>query len=367
MAPSSLQAGTVVLTHFASPYQVELFDEVAKANAGSFTVYYIHRTHPARGWRGSEPKHHAMFLNEDIKALTRAIEDFRSAPLAIFNFYNEAPAPELLRARVESGLPWCFWGERPGFNHPLLGRLARRLKLRALHRSSSPIWGIGRFAVHAYQREFGVDRAYHDIPYFSDLSRFQKINRPSDGAVGNRMILFSGALIHRKGVDLLARAFARLAGEFPNVRLKVVGDGELRPQMERTLQRATARVEFLGFKDWPDLPSAYASADVLCVPSRYDGWGLVVPEGLASGVPVIATDRTGAAIEFVRNSKNGWLIRAGDEVALYAALREAASLPAEQLAAMSAAARASVAGHSLENGAARFLAASRDAVANWTN
>jgi glycosyltransferase involved in cell wall biosynthesis len=67
-------------------------------------------------------------------------------------------------------------------------------------------------------------------------------------------------------------------------------------------------------------------ADVLCVPSRYDGWGLVVPEGLASGLPVIATDRMGAALEFVENGRNGWLIPAGDGSAVNA-MREAALMP----------------------------------------
>ena len=76
------------------------------------------------------------------------------------------------------------------------------------------------------------------------------------------------------------------------------------------------RVEFTGFKDWDELPELYASADVLCVPSRYDGWGLVVPEGLASGLPVIATDRMGAALEVYSNGVNGWLIPASDESAI---------------------------------------------------
>ena len=41
------------------------------------------------------------------------------------------------------------------------------------------------------------------------------------------------------------------------------------------------RVQFTGFRDWEDLPAEYGKADVLCVPSLHDGWGLVVPEGLA--------------------------------------------------------------------------------------
>src|SRR5207302_9582270 len=113
------------------------------------------------------------------------------------------------------------------------------------------------------------------------------------------------------------------------------------------------------------LAPAYAAADVLCVPSRYDGWGLVVPEGLAAGLPVIATDRMGAAVEFLETGRNGWLILAGDEQSLYQALREAAVLPAECLTALSAAARATVENHTLRHGAQRFLAAAAEAITNW--
>ena len=187
----------------------------------------------------------------------------------------------------------------------------------------------------------------------------------SERAVGERVFLFSGSLIHRKGVDLLGRAFLRLARQLSNVRLRVLGEGELCGPLERMLQPVRDRVNFLGFKDWLELPNCYAAADVLCVPSRYDGWGLVVPEGLASGLPVIGTDHMGAAIEFIETGRNGWLVPAGDEDALYPALLEAASLPAEKLAALSRHARESVSGHSLQHGAERFIRAARDAIANW--
>jgi len=103
------------------------------------------------------------------------------------------------------------------------------------------------------------------------------------------------------------------------------------------------------------LPAEYAAADVLCVPSRYDGWGLVVPEGLAAGLPVIATDRMGAALEFVESGKNGWLIRAGDEEALFEAMREAAVMAPLKLSEVSRRARESVREHTLRNGALRFV------------
>jgi glycosyltransferase involved in cell wall biosynthesis len=99
----------------------------------------------------------------------------------------------------------------------------------------------------------------------------------------------------------------------------------------------------------------YASADVLCVPSRYDGWGLVVPEGLTSGLPVIATDRMGAGLEFVRTGENGWLIPAGDEEAILDAMREAVLLSDSQLGQMGQRAQASVSEHTLAHGVERFV------------
>jgi glycosyltransferase involved in cell wall biosynthesis len=119
----------------------------------------------------------------------------------------------------------------------------------------------------------------------------------------------------------------------------------------------------MGFKDWSELPAEYARADVLCVPSRYDGWGLVVPEGLAAGLPVIATDRTGAALEFVKSGVNGWLIRAGDEEALLTAMREAALMPT--LSEMSRRARESVSAHTLQSGAMRFVDYAEQVITRW--
>jgi glycosyltransferase involved in cell wall biosynthesis len=287
--------------------------------------------------------------------------------LVVFNYYTDPCATRLIHRRAASGKPWCFWGERPGFHKPeWLGWLRRRWKLAWLHTTQAPIWGIGQFAVERYQKEFGPRRTYCNLPYFSDLERFQAITRAhKKDDESERVFFFSGSLIHRKGVDLLARAFIRLAGELSNVRLKFMGEGELRSALEQMLQPVSDRVEFLGFKDWPELPSCYATADVLCVASRYDGWGLVVPEGLAAGLPIIGSDRMGAAIEFIETGRNGWIVPAGDEDALFSALREAALLPPTRLAELSRRARESVSEHSLQHGAERFIRAAHDVFANW--
>ena len=346
-----------VLTDCPSPYQVELFNEIESQGDCALEVSYLRSRDPNRQWKSSEIRHAAI-------EIARARESVRAADVVIFNYYRHADAERLIGERAELHTPWCFWGERPGFHQPAwAGRLLRKWKLSKLHASPVPIWGIGKFAVDEYRREFGVRRPYFNLPYFSDLKRFANSGyreRPE------RTFLFSGSLIHRKGVDLLAAAFVEIAREIANVRLRVIGDGELREAVEQTLRPVRERVEFVGFRDWDQLPEAYASADVLCVPSRYDGWGLVVPEGLASGLPVIATDRMGAALEFVETGRNGWLIPAGDRAALIDVMREAALVSPSELEQLGRHARESVSAHTLENGAARFVHCAREAVTGWT-
>ena len=345
-----------MLTDCPSPYQVELFNEIEAQGKCSLEVAYLRGHDPQRQWKAPEIRHASVELSNG--GMSRARVSARRADLVVFNYYLHANAERLIDDRVRGGGPWCFWGERPGFHKPVfIGRLVRKRKLATLHASPVPIWGIGKFAIEGYRKEFGNERDYFNLPYFSDLKRFEAIEREEKR---ERVFLFSGSLIARKGVDLLASAFVRLAREVPNVRLRIVGNGELRESMLQKLAPVSERVEFVGFRDWHELPREYAAADVLCVPSRYDGWGLVVPEGLAAGLPVIATDRMGAALEFVRTGRNGWLVPAGDEEALLGAMREAAvdELPKG--------ARESVREHTLENGARRFFRYAQDAVANGT-
>ena len=349
-----------VLTDIPSPYQVEFFNEIEARGGCELQVGYLRARDPERHWTSGSVCHESIELDSG-GGLDRAREVARRADLVVFNYYRHGYAEELIHARALQAGPWCFWGERPGLRQPAwAGRVLRKWKLSRLHASAVPIWGIGEFAVDGYRKEFGERRSYFNLPYFSDLDRFGP--RLTRREMDQRVFLFAGSLIERKGVDLLARAFVRLAREFSTVRLKIAGEGKLKESLAQTLRTVRERVEFVGFRDWHELPELYASADVLCVPSRYDGWGLVVPEGLASGLPVIATDRMGAALEFVRSGSNGWLIAAGDEDAIFGAMREAVLLPESELDQAARRAQESVSEHTLAHGVERFVKYAQEAV-----
>lgn len=347
-----------IVTHLASPYQVEFFDAISTALAGRLWVIYLYSSSPSRSWDLPLISHNHILLDTQPDGLAKAISLLSDCTLAIFNVYNHFSAQTLLRHRVRRNRPWCFWGERPGSSGmKTIGSLYRRLLLAPLHRSRVPIWGIGNFALERYRQEFGSHRKYVNLPYFSNLARFSALPRPIPSSGGDLSFLFSGSLIHRKGVDLIAMAFLKLAAKHPNVSLHFIGKGPLEGDLRRLLEPVLKRVTFHGFIGWNELPISYSIGRVLCVPSRYDGWGLVVPEGLASGLPVIASNQTGAAVDLLKPGENGWLCDAGSADSLFNAMANVVSLSRPQLDTASQNARLSIANHHLDDGVRRFMEA----------
>jgi hypothetical protein len=186
-----------VLTDIPSPYQTEIFNEIA-TNTCDLHVGYLRDSDPARQWNEIKIDHESTILNGNATDLSRVMKLASDSDLTIFNYYRHPNAEKLLYQRANQNRPWCFWGERPGFRKPeWAGRILRHWKLRPLRLSTAPIWGIGKFAVDQYKREFGSGRAYLNLPYFSNLDRFAKEERINGHHKDGRVFLFSGALTSR--------------------------------------------------------------------------------------------------------------------------------------------------------------------------
>lgn len=115
-------------------------------------------------------------------------------------------------------------------------------------------------------------------------------------------------LEHVKGVDVLLRAWSRVRAEVPGAVLLQVGDGPERESLERFAGARNYRdVRFLGYRT--DVETPLQAADLAVVPSRHEGFGQVVVEALAVGLPVVAC-RVGGIPEVVRSGENGILVPA---------------------------------------------------------
>jgi glycosyltransferase involved in cell wall biosynthesis len=133
------------------------------------------------------------------------------------------------------------------------------------------------------------------------------------------LVGFVGRLVRQKGADVLLDAFVRVRGAIPSAKLALIGDGAERVGLERRAGRLGlgGSAFSTGWLDGAaDLMSAF---DVLAVPSRWEGFGLVTLEAMARAVPVVAS-RVSALPEIVAEGQTGLLVPPDDPGALADAL-----------------------------------------------
>lgn len=153
------------------------------------------------------------------------------------------------------------------------------------------------------------------------------------------LFLFAGAIRPEKGVDYLARAFARLSEEHPNAYLAIAGGSKLwveegwlygktldatEQDVLNTLAPAAARkrVFMLGIVPPVEIDAYYAASDIFVLPSMFqETFGLVLLEAFSAGLPVIAF-KSGGIPELVEDRENGIIVAQGDGEALYQSMRE---------------------------------------------
>jgi len=260
---------------------------------------------------------------------------------------------QMLRAAWHVGLPVIFRGESTLQRAPARGARA------SAHRSvwlpiRQPLYRaafgrVGAFLVigsrnRDYYRSFGVpDEKLFWAPYAVDNDWFAlpSTNRATARAgirarlgVGPDTVVFasSAKLIERKRPLDLVDAVAGLRDRGVDAHALFIGDGEERAAIERRASAHDIRndVTIAGFVNQQELPTWYAAADTLVLPSdSRETWGLVVNEAMAAGLPVVVSDAAGCSPDLVREGENGFTYLCGNVTALTDRLAAIAALGAE--------------------------------------
>jgi glycosyltransferase involved in cell wall biosynthesis len=205
---------------------------------------------------------------------------------------------------------------------------------RAVKRLAYP-WLLRRFArclyvgrkSQEYYQHYGVDEAKlvfspHcvDNDWFGTRGTEESGNswRRAHGVALDRPIaLYVGKLVEGKRPADFLRAIARLRTVSKTPPLAViVGDGDLRVALEELAHASAVETLFLGFRNQTHLPVIYAAADVLCLPSEGETWGLVVNEAMACGTPAVVSDACGCAPDLIVPGRTGVVFPMGDVAAL---------------------------------------------------
>ncbi len=185
-----------------------------------------------------------------------------------------------------------------------------------------------------YYARYGArpDRIF-EMPYMGDMrhvrdlpaQRVAEVRARYGLEIDRRRIVCSGRHVDCKGYDTAIEAFNAIAAQRPEWDLVMAGDGELRAALEAKVDPSLRdRVIWLGFvKEQEDLVALYRCSDILLHPARSEAWGVVIQEAVASGMAVIASDRTGAAADLVHHGENGFIVSPDDVPATANALLQA--------------------------------------------
>jgi len=180
-----------------------------------------------------------------------------------------------------------------------------------------------------FVRSRGIRTSVEVIPNGVDLQRFHpaektdevELLRTSLGICKDDMMLLAvGAVMPRKGTDILIEAWAKLASRYPRVHLVLVGPrkdlehprlSKFRQRLEKLLVASGAadRVHFTGLRD--DVAAWYRAADIFVLPSEREGMPNSVLEAMASGVPVVVTPYIGLSTD-IGSSQSQYLLAERD-------------------------------------------------------
>jgi glycosyltransferase involved in cell wall biosynthesis len=331
-----------------TPYRAPLFDLIAARDDIDLTVIYAARTVAGRTWNVGLA-HEAVFLTGPrLPVLGNLLRHDYPVTPAIFRALRSA-RPEVVVVSgwstfaSQAAIGWCRvrrvpyvllveshdLGPRAGWRRAVKGAVVPRVV-----RPAAGVLVVGSAARQSVVARGAQPERVRVFANTVDVARWiERADRLERRAHDGVVVLSVGRDVPEKGFDVLRSACER-AGVRPD--LVVGGASE------------------------DELAQRYVDADVFALLSRHETWGVVVNEAAASGLPLVLSDRVGAAYDLLQDGENGFLVPADDVGAAADALRTLAADP-ELRRRMGARSRELVRGWNYDASVEAFVAAVRDA------
>jgi glycosyltransferase involved in cell wall biosynthesis len=333
-----------------TPYRAPLLDRVAAQPELDLTVIYAADTVAGRSWR-VEPKHPSVFLRGvRIPGAERILHhDYPVTPGVVGALTGIRPDVVVVSGwstfAAQAAITWCGLkgvpyllvveshdeGPRSGWRRtvkgtvvpPIVERAAGLLVTGTLARDSMIARGARSERVRVFANTVDVERFGDQVDRLADS---RPDLRRMLGADDDDVVVLSVARLAReKGLDTLVRAIA--VADDPRLILVAAGEGPQRSGLVALARDLGVRLVLTGDVEWERIVELYASADVFALLSEREPWAVVVNEAAACGLPLVLSDRVGAAHDLLRDGENGRLVQARDVEAAAIALSELAADP----------------------------------------
>jgi len=224
-----------------------------------------------------------------------ALETFRAAKrLGMTTVLDAASVHNAVQDRV-TPIP-----ESPWLHHRIVRTKDAEIAL------ADHILTVSQLAREGYVAAGVPEARVHAVVLGADTRLFNPGPELERDLAGPCTFMFSGATLHRKGIDTLVRAFQQVRRARPGrARLVIVGPEGDRHELVR--QALDAEIVFIPSVTQSRLVRFYREADCFVLPSRHDSFGMVVVEAMACGVPAIVSDMVGAR-EAIEEGRSGWIV-----------------------------------------------------------
>ncbi|HZB23471.1 MAG TPA: glycosyltransferase [Gaiellaceae bacterium] len=333
-----------------TPYRAPLLDRVAALPEIDLTVLYAAGTVAGRTWR-VEPEHRTTFLRGlRVPGAERVLHhDYPFTPGVVPALNEVRPDVVVVSGwstfAAQAAIAWCRLrkvpyvlvveshdeGPRPGWRRtvkntvvpPVVTHASGVLVTGTLARNSMVTRGAPAERVRVFANTVDVEEFAADATRLAP--RRPELRSALGGAPDDVLVLSVARLAPEKGLDVLVRAVAE-AGD-PRLLLVLAGDGAERGRLEQLARDLGVRLVLAGDVEWARIVELYVAADVFALLSEREPWAVVVNEAAACGLPLVLSDRVGAAHDLLRDGENGALVPAGDVGAAAAALRALAADP----------------------------------------
>ncbi len=209
----------------------------------------------------------------------------------------------------------------------LVKRVLKRLFFLSARHLCDAFLSIGTLNREYYRSQGVPSNRLVRFPFAVDNHFFQ--SRSAQAAISRNMlrdelripqqhpvIVYAAKFIPKKRPQDLLHAFIGLSRNGvtpPSATLLLIGDGELRQELEKQADRLNwSNIKFLGFKNQTELPAYFDLCDLFVLPSEVEPWGLVVNEAMNARCAILVSDKVGCAPDLVHPGKNGAVFRARD-------------------------------------------------------